>query len=148
MYLATVLDCFSKEAVGYAIADHMRTPLITEALEMAIRNGAIRDGVVFHSDRGTQYMSDEFAAFCVGAGIVRSVGRTGVCYDNAWAESFNGTLTVKRVNRTVYPTRARAIQDVIRYIELYYNQKWTHSAIGYLTRIRWKRPCKTSTRQC
>jgi transposase InsO family protein len=60
VYLATVLDCFSKKAVGYAMADHMRTPLVTEALEMAIRNGAIRDGAVFHSDRGTQYMSEEF----------------------------------------------------------------------------------------
>lgn len=133
VYLATVLDCFSKKAVGYAMADHMRTPLVTEALEMAIRNGAIRDGAVFHSDRGTQYMSEEFAAFCAGAGIVRSVGRTGVCYDNAWAESFNGTLKVERMNRTVYPTRARAIQDVTRYIELRYNQKRIHSAIGYLT---------------
>jgi transposase InsO family protein len=78
-------------------------------------------------------VSEEFAVFCAGAGIVRSVGRTGVCYDNAWAESFNGTLKVQRVNRTVYPTGERAIQDVARYIELRYNQKRIHSAIGYLT---------------
>ena len=74
VYLATVLDCCTKKVVGYAMADHMRTALVTDALEMAIRNGAIRDGAIFHSDRGTQYMSGEFAEFRAGAGIVRSVG--------------------------------------------------------------------------
>ena len=133
VYLATVLDCFSKKAVGYAMADHMRTSLVTDALSMAVRNGGVRDGAVFHSDRGSQYMSAEFAEFCEDNGISRSVGRTGVCYDNAWAESFNGTLKVERVNRTVYPTRDRAIQDVARYIELRYNQKRLHSGLGYLT---------------
>ena len=78
-------------------------------------------------------MSQEFAEFCADAGIRRSVGRTGVCYDNAWAESFNGTLKNERVNRTVYPTREHAMKDVAKYIELRYNQKRIHSAIGYLT---------------
>ena len=133
VYLATVLDCFSKKAVGYAMADHMRTELVTEALDMAIRNGAVGQGAIFHSDRGTQYMSIEFAGFCEDHDIRRSVGRTGVCYDNAWAESFNGTLKVERVNRTVYPTRKRAVRDVTRYIELRYNQKRLHSALGYQT---------------
>lgn len=133
VYLATVLDCFSKKVVGYALADHMRTELVTDALGMAIRNSSIRPGAVFHSDRGTQYMSGEFAVFCGENGIVRSVGRTGICYDNAWAESFNGTLKVERVNRTVYPTRDHAVQDVARYIELRYNQKRLHSALEYST---------------
>lgn len=133
VYLATVLDCFSKKAVGYAMADHMRTELVTDALEMAVRNGCIREGATFHSDRGTQYMSAEFAKYCKDNSISRSVGRTGICYDNAWAESFNGTLKVERVNRTVYPTRQHAIKDVARYIELRYNQKRLHSALGYLT---------------
>lgn len=133
VYLATVLDCFSKKVVGYALADHMRTELVTDALGMAIRNSSIRPGAVFHSDRGTQYMSGEFAVFCGENGIVRSVGRTGICYDNAWAESFNGTLKVERVNRTVYPTRDHAVQDVTRYIELRYNQKRLHSGLEYST---------------
>lgn len=133
VYLATVLDCYSKKAVGWAMADHMRTELITDAMDIAIRNDGIREGAVFHSDRGTQYMSQEFAEFCADAGIRRSVGRTGVCYDNAWAESFNGTLKNERVNRTVYPTREHAMKDVAKYIELRYNQKRIHSAIGYLT---------------
>lgn len=123
VYLATVLDCFSKKAVGYAMADHMRTSLVIDALTMAINNDAIRPSAVFHTDRGTQYVSEEFATFCAHHGIARSVGRTGICYDNAWAESFNGTLKVERVNRTIYPTRERAIKDVTRYIELRYNQK-------------------------
>lgn len=134
VYLATVLDCFSKKVVGYAMAEHMRTELVTDALAMARRNGHIRPGVtVFHSDRGTQYTSQAFKEFTDEAGITRSVGRTGICYDNAWAESFNATLKVERVHRTSYPTRARAIRDIARYIELRYNQKRLHSALGYRT---------------
>ncbi len=134
VYLATVLDCCTKKVVGYAMAGHMRTELVIDALAMAISNGHIRNGeTIFHSDRGTQYISAEFAEFTHGAGIVRSVGRTGICYDNAWAESFNATLKVERVYRTVYPTRRRAIRDIARYIELRYNQKRLHSALNYRT---------------
>ena len=116
VYLATVLDCFSKKVVGYAMADHMRTELITAALGMAARNGHTRPGItIFHSDRGTQYTSSEFAEYAKTLGITRSVGRTGVCYDNAWAESFNGTLKNERVNRTAYPTREHTRIDITRY---------------------------------
>ena len=134
LYLAVVLDCFSKKVVGYAMADHMRTSLVTTALAMAARNGHIRRGVtIFHSDRGAQYMSEEFAEYTKKLKVTRSVGRTGDCYDNAWAESFNGTLKNERVNRTVYPTREHARIDITRYIELRYNQKRLHSALGYRT---------------
>lgn len=134
LYLATVLDCFSKRVVGYAMAEHMRTELVTDALAMAARNGHIRkDVTIFHSDRGSQYTSQEFADYTNNLGIRRSVGRTGVCYDNAWAESFNGTLKNERVNRTVYPTRRHARIDIARYIELRYNQIRLHSALGYCT---------------
>lgn len=134
VYLATVLDCFSKKVVGYAMAEHMRTELATDALAMASRNGHIEKGVtIFHSDRGTQYTSQGFADYTEKLGITRSVGKTGVCWDNAWAESFNGTLKNERVNRTVYPTRKHARVDVSRYIELRYNQIRLHSALGYRT---------------
>lgn len=134
MYLATVLDCFSKKVVGYAMADHMRTELVTDALDMANRNGHIREGVtVMHTDRGTQYTSDEYIRNANQLGIRRSLGKTGVCWDNAWAESFNGTLKVERVYRTQYPTRAHARIDITRYIELRYNTRRLHSAIGYRT---------------
>ncbi len=134
VYLATVLDCFSKKVVGYAMAEHMRTDLVTDALAMAARNGHIRSGTtIFHSDRGTQYTSEAFANYTRKLGIIRSVGRTGICYDNAWAESFNATLKVERVYRTAYPTREHAIKDISRYIELRYNQKRLHSALEYRT---------------
>ena len=134
VYLATVLDCATKKAVGYAMAEHMRTELIIEALDMAVRNGRTRAGVtIFHSDRGTQYTSDDFATYTKTHEITRSVGRTGICYDNAWAESFNATLKNERVHRTVYATRERAIADITRWIELRYNHKRLHSALGYRT---------------
>ena len=133
-YLATVLDCCTKKVVGYAIADHMRTSLVTDALDMADRNGHIRPGVtIMHTDRGTQYTSDEYATHAEKIGILRSVGRTGICYDNAWAESFNGTLKNELVHRTVYPTRRHAIVDITRWIELRYNTRRRHSALGYRT---------------
>lgn len=134
LYLATVLDCFSKKVVGYAMADHLRTELVTDALRMAARTVEFVPGVtIFHSDRGCQYTSAEFADVADGLGLRRSLGRTGTCYDNAWAESFNGTLKVERVNRTAYPTREQARLDITRYIELRYNQIRLHSGLGYKT---------------
>lgn len=134
LYLATVLDCFSKKVVGYAMADHLRTSLVTDALDMAARNGHIRKNLtVMHTDRGTQYTSDEYAKHAKKLGITRSVGKTGVCWDNAWAESFNGTLKNERVHRTAYPTREHARLDITRYIELRYNSRRLHSALGYRT---------------
>jgi putative transposase len=134
LYLATVLDCFSKKVVGYAMAEHMRTELVADALRMAARTVPFRPGeTIFHSDRGCQYLSAEFAAVADELGVRRSVGRTGVCYDNAWAESFNGTLKNERVNRTEYPTREHARHDIISYIELRYNQIRLHSGIDYRT---------------
>jgi putative transposase len=99
------------------MAEHMRTELVTDALGMAARNRYIRKGVtIFHSDRGTQYTFADFAAYTKDIGVQRSVGCTGICYDNAWAESWNGTLKNERVNRTVYPTREHARIDIARYI--------------------------------
>jgi putative transposase len=131
LYLATVIDCHTKGCIGYAMADHLRTELVTAASDMAARNYRLAENAIFHSDRGTQYMSEEFARYTTRRGIRRSVGRTGVCYDNALAESFNAALKVERVNRTVYPTREHARKDVTRYIEFHYNTKRLHSALGY-----------------
>ncbi len=134
LYLATVLDCATKQVLGYAMAEHLRTSLVIDAVAMAARAVPLRRGVtIFHSDRGCQYTSKEFAGVADALGLRRSLGRTGTCYDNAWAESFNGTLKVERVNRTVYPTREHARIDITRYIELRYNQKRPHSALGYRT---------------
>ena len=86
LYLATVIDCHTKACVGYAMAEHLRTELVVDALRMAARNTSLADGAIFHSDRGTQYTSQGFAAATAQLGIRRSVGRTGSCFDNAQAE--------------------------------------------------------------
>jgi transposase InsO family protein len=132
-YLATVIDCCTKECVGYAIADHMRAELVIEALRMAARNGRLEPEAIFHSDHGSQYLSHDFAEAVEQLDVRQSVGRVGSCFDNALAESFNSSLKVERVNRTVYPTREHARKDVTRYIEFRYDTKRLHSALGYRT---------------
>jgi transposase InsO family protein len=133
VYLATVIDCATRKVIGWAMDDNYRAPLIAAAIEMAARNLVLPEGAVFHSDRGSNYTSAEFAAVLGRLGIRQSSGRTGSCYDNALAESFNAALKVERVHRTVYPTRKKAREDIARYIELRYNQRRLHSAIGYRT---------------
>jgi transposase InsO family protein len=133
VYLATVIDCATRKVAGWAMDDNYRTPLITSAIEMAARNLGLPADAVFHSDRGSNYTSAEFAAALERLGISQSVGRTGICYDNALAESFNAALKVERVHRTAYPTRKKAKEDIARYIELRYNRARLHSGLGYRT---------------
>ena len=133
VYLATVIDCATRKVAGWAMDDNYRTPLIKSAIEMAARNLDLPADAVFHSDRGSNYTSAEFAASLERLGIRQSVGRTGICYDNALAESFNAALKVERVHRTAYPTRKKAKEDIARYIELRYNRMRLHSGLGYRT---------------
>ena len=133
LYLATVIDCFSKKIVGWAMADNYRTGLIQDAIGMAARNLNLPEGAIFHSDRGSNYTSDEFARTLKALGISQSVGRTGICYDNAMAESVNGAIKVELVNRTQYPTHTAAYRAIARYIELFYNTRRLHSGLGYRT---------------
>lgn len=111
MFLATVLDCCTKEVIGWAMGDNYRTPLICAAIEMACRNHDIVPSAVFHSDRGSNYTSADFAATLSALDLRQSVGRTGTCYDNAMAESFFAALKNERVHRTHYPTREHARRD-------------------------------------
>jgi putative transposase len=133
LYLATVIDCYHKEVIGYAMADHMRTSLICDALDMAARNHTLAADCIFHSDRGTQYTSTEFRAKVTSLRMLQSLGRTGCCYDNALAESFFASLKNELVHRTVYPTRKKAQQDIAHYIEIFYNRQRLHSTLGYRT---------------
>ena len=120
--------------MGWAVDDNYRTPLITSAIEMAARNLDLPADAVFHSDRGSNYTSAEFADVLGRLGIRQSVGRTGSCFDNALAESFNAAVKVlSGLHRTVYPTRKKARDDIARYIELRYNKTRLHSALGYRT---------------
>jgi putative transposase len=133
LFLATVIDCHTKEVIGWAMDDNYRTPLIAEAVQMAARNCDLLSDAIFHSDRGSNYTSADFAETLKGLDIRQSVGRTGICYDNAMAESFNASLKVERVHRTAYPTRKKAYADIAAYIELRYNTKRLHSGLGYRT---------------
>jgi putative transposase len=133
LYLATVIDCATRKLAGWAMDDNYKTPLISDAIKMAARNLDLPEGAIFHSDRGSNYTSAEFAGVLEGLKIRQSVGRTGVCYDNALAESFNGALKVELVHRTVYPTRKKAREDIARWIELRYNGTRLHSVLGYRT---------------
>ncbi|MER5757626.1 IS3 family transposase [Streptomyces sp. NPDC002088] len=131
LYLATVIDCCTKEVIGYAMDDHYQTPLISRAIRNAARNRNLSAGAIFHSDRGSNYMSAEFGKTLDWFGLRRSSGRTGICFDNAMAESFFGALKNERVSRVTYLTREAARQDITRYIEFWYNRKRLHSAVGY-----------------
>jgi putative transposase len=133
VYLATVIDCATRKIVGWAMDDNYKTPLISRAIEMAARNLDLPEGAVFHSDRGSNYTSAEFAKVLKENGITQSVGRTGICYDNALSESVNGTLKNELVYRTAYITRKAAMDDIARWIELRYNRTRLHSTLGYRT---------------
>jgi putative transposase len=133
LYLALVIDCATRMIVGWAMDDNYKTPLITAAIKMAARSADLPEGAIFHSDRGSNYTSAEFAGALESLGIRQSVGRTGICFDNALAESVNGTLKVELVHRTVYATRQKAYDDIAQWIELRYNRTRLHSALGYRT---------------
>ena len=133
LYLALVIDCATRMIVGWAMDDNYKTPLISAAIEMAARNVDLPGGAVFHSDRGSNYTSAEFAGVLEELNIRQSVGRTGICYDNALAESVNGVVKVELVHRTVYDTRRKAHDDIARWIELRYNRTRLHSTLGYRT---------------
>jgi transposase InsO family protein len=130
-YLATVIDLASRKVVGWAIADHMRTELVEEALEMAFDRRRPAEGVIFHSDRGCQYTSTDYAALARTSGVVLSVGRKGECWDNAVAESFFATIKRELIDTRSWPTRAGLRRAVFEYIEGWYNTRRLHSSLGY-----------------
>lgn len=132
-YLATVIDLHSRAVVGWAIDDHMRTSLVTDALDMAIRERAPAAGVIFHADRGAQYTSSEFDKYCRANGVRRSLGRTGICYDNAVSESFFATYKKELIHTRPWPDLKRLRDTSQDWIENYYNTQRRHSTLGYLT---------------
>jgi putative transposase len=138
LYLATVLDLGSRRLLGYSMATHMRTSLITDALDMAAGvRGGVTAGIVFHSDRGSQYMSKEFAQAITGYEMIQSVGRTGVCWDNAVAESFFSSLKRELVSRYRFEDRAGARRKIFAWINRY-NARRIHSSLRYLPPIEWE----------
>jgi putative transposase len=133
-YLASIIDGFSRKVVGWAVADHMRTELVTDALTMAVeRRRPAKGQTVVHSDRGGQYTSHEFRELALANGIIPSVGNTGICFDNAMAESFNATIKKELIHLHTWPTLGKVKSAVFEYIEVYYNRKRPHTRIGNLS---------------
>jgi putative transposase len=145
LYLAAVVDVFSRRVVGWAMAGHLRTELIVEAIEMATTRRRPADGLIHHSDRGTQYTSIAFGLRCREAGIVQSMGSTGDCYDNAMAESFFATLETELIDRSSWRSRADARLAVFDYIEAFYNPRRRHSSLGQLSPAEFERRYRSET---
>jgi putative transposase len=131
LYVATVVDCYSKAVLGWAVDERYPAGLVCSALDMAALRIDLPDRAVFRSDRGSQYMSRDFAVALARNGVIQSVGRTGVCFDNAMAESFFGKLKTEPVHHRSFATRAEARREVVQFIEGFYNRRRLHSALGY-----------------
>ena len=138
LYLAVVLDVWSRKIVGWAMAAHLRTSLVTAALDMAITQRSPAD-VIHHSDQGCQYTSIEFGKRCRQAGIRPSMGSVGDCYDNAMCESFFATLECELIDRSTFRTHDEARDAIFHFIEGFYNTHRRHSALGYHSPVQFEK---------
>jgi putative transposase len=131
LYLAAIIDCYSRRYVGWAMAEHMRAELVVEALEMAVWQRKPDPGLIHHSDQGSQYTALIFGQRCQQAGIDRSMGARGCALDNAVSEAFFASLKKEKLNRRSWPTRQQARNAVFAWIEGWYNRCRLHSTLGY-----------------
>jgi putative transposase len=138
LFLAVVLDVWSRRIVGWAFAAHLRTELVLEALNMALRQRHPAD-VIHHSDHGSQYTSVAFGNRCTEAGVRPSMGSVGDCFDNALCESFFATLECELLDRQSFRTRIEARREVFEFIEGWYNTHRRHSALGYQSPTEYER---------
>lgn len=140
LYLCAVRDGCSRRVIGWAIEETMHTDLVESALSMAVTmRGELPERVIFHADRGTQYTSGQLARFARRHGVAQSVGRTGVCWDNAQAESFWATLKVEFYTRFLWPTKQHAEVAVGDWIERVYNRRRRHSSLGMISPVEFER---------
>jgi transposase InsO family protein len=147
LYLATVIDLASRRVVGWAVADHLRTDLVAEALSDAVSRRRPAAGVVFHSDRGCQYTSAQYANLARDLGVTLSVGRKGQCWDNAVAESFFATVKTELIHSRAWPTRKAATSAIFDYIEGWYNTRRRHSTLGYLSPAQYESTITVTAQQ-
>jgi len=133
LYLATVLDLGSRRCVGWAMRDTMEVELALSALRMAREARRPASGLTHHSDRGSQYASGEYPAELAAHGMIASMSAKGDCYDNAVAESFFSTLEFELLMKSDWHTREDARRALFRYIETWYNRRWRHSTLGYIS---------------
>ena len=133
LYLVAVQDVFSRRIVGWSMADHMRTELVTDALEMALAQRRPAPGLIWHSDQGSQFVSLAFGQQARAAGIAQSMGSRGDCFDNAVAESFFATLKKELVHGRSWPSKAELRTEIFEYVEVFYNRRRRHSTLGFLS---------------
>ena len=139
LYLASVLDLYSRGVVGTAMDDRITDELTQQALKQALIRRRPSEGLIQHSDRGSQYASNDYRGLLKQHKMVCSMSRKGDCWDNAVAESFFHTLKVELVNRHRFKTKTEAKQVIFKYIEMYYNTKRTHSTLGYLSPVDYEK---------
>jgi len=139
LYLAVILDVFSRRVVGWAAGDRITTKLATDALDMALKRRQPQPGLVHHTDRGSQYASGEYRKGLEAAGITCSMSRKGNCWDNAVAESFFATLKGELADDAEWGTRNEARREIFEFVELYYNAKRRHSTLGQLSPLAFER---------
>jgi putative transposase len=139
LYLAAIIDAYSRRVVGWSMASHLRSELVLDALEMALWNRRPGPGLIHHSDHGCQYTSLAFGRRCRDAGIAGSMGSVGDCFDNAMAESFFASLECELIDRSRWTTHTEARMAVFDYIECFYNPRRRHSAIYYLSPAEFER---------
>ena len=133
LYLVAVQDLYSRRIVGWSMADHMRTELVTDALQMALAQRRPGPGLIWHSDQGSQFVSLAFGQQARAAGIAQSMGSRGDCYDNSVAESFFATLKKELVDRRSWPEKAELRTEIFNFIEIFYNRRRRHSTLGMLS---------------
>jgi putative transposase len=138
LYLAAIMDLCSRRIVGWAMDKTLESPLAEQALKMALTGCSRQPGLLHHSDRGSQYASDKYRELLETHQMVASMSRAGDCYDNAAMESFFSTLKCERVHHQDYVTREQARQDLFAYIELFYNRRRRHSALGHLSPVQYE----------
>jgi putative transposase len=144
LYVAAVIDLFSRRVVGWSMSATMTAQLVTDALLMAIWRRGKPDALLHHSDQGSQYTSEQFRRLMADNGVTCSMSRSGNVWDNAVMESFFSTLKIERTDRKVYHSRDQARADVFDFIERFYNPKRRHSTIGYLSPIEFERRAEVS----
>ena len=138
LYLATVIDLFSRKVVGWSMDDNMRVSLVNDALKMAIQRRKPPSGLIWHTDRGSQYASHAHKDLLKKHGITQSMSRKGNCWDNAVAESFFHSLKTEFTNHEIFETRAQANQKIFEYIEVFYNRQRMHSSNNYLSPVEYE----------
>jgi transposase InsO family protein len=144
LYLAVVIDLFSRQVVGWSMAEHMRAKLVNDALLMALWKRKPDKGLVWHTDRGSQYASESHRTLLTQHGIRQSMSRKGNCWDNAVSESFFHTLKTELVHQESYQNRDEAKKAIFEYIEVFYNRERLHSANGYWSPVDYELQCKAA----